>query len=277
MIAAVLGSIVGLILGLTGAGGSIFAVPLLVLGLGQSMTQATPIALLAVCGASTLGAASALRAGLARYRAALLIGIVGSLVSPLGIDIAARASHETLVYVFAAVMLIVATRMFLGARGKGPELQFERGNGAQPDSGRSPVCRLDPQTRRIRWTSPCTLVLSLSGAVTGVLSGALGVGAGFVIVPTLRAATDLSMGASIATSLMAIAIISASAVVAFVLKGGHLAYGVAAPFLAGALAGMLLGRLMAARVSGPRLQRVFASFMALAALAMVFRAIATRW
>jgi uncharacterized membrane protein YfcA len=262
MVAVALGSIVGLILGLTGAGGSIFAMPLLVLGLGQSMTQAAPVALLAVCGAAGLGAVNGLRAGLTRYRTALLIGAVGSLTAPLGIDLAARASHETLVYVFAAVMLFVAMRMFL---------QAHRAPHAVMDRPGIRVCRLDPLTKRIRWTSPCALVLSLSGAATGVLSGALGVGAGFVIVPTLHAATDLPMASNIATSLMAIAIISAGAVAAFVLKGGHLAVSVAAPFLAGALGGMLIGRALAARMAGQRLQRVFATCMVVAAAAMIYR------
>jgi len=262
MIAVVLGSVVGVILGLTGAGGSIFAVPLLVLGLGQSMTQATPIALLAVCGAAALGAVQALRAGLARYRTALVIGAAGSLVSPLGIDVAARASHETLVEVFAAVMLFVAARIFL---------QTRRGLPLSAAAPRKRMCRLDPTTGRIRWTFPCTMVLSLAGAATGVLSGALGVGAGFVIVPTLHAATDLPMAASIATSLMAIAIISASAVAAFLLKGGELGYALAVPFLAGALIGMLIGRAMAARIRGPRLQQLFAACMVIAAAAMVYR------
>jgi hypothetical protein len=262
MVAIALGSIVGLILGLTGAGGSIFAMPLLVLGLGQSMTQAAPVALLAVCGAAALGAASALRAGLTRYRTALVIGIAGSLTAPLGIDIAARAAHDTLVYTFVTVMLFVAARLFLQAQ-RTPHVSADR-------PGKR-VCRLDPQTKRIRWTSPCALVLSLSGAATGVLSGALGVGAGFVIVPTLHAATDLPMASNIATSLMAIAIISASAVAAFVLKGGHLAASITVPFLAGALAGMLIGRGLAARMAGPRLQRVFATCMVVAAAAMIWR------
>jgi uncharacterized membrane protein YfcA len=262
MAAVVLGSIVGLVLGLTGAGGSIFAMPLLVLGLGQSMTQAAPVALLAVCGAAALGAVNGLRAGLTRYRTALLLGAVGSLTAPFGIDLAARASHDTLVYVFAAVMLFVATRMFV---------QAYRPAHAQAQRPASRLCRLDPDTGRIRWTSPCALVLSVGGAATGVLSGALGVGAGFVIVPTLHAATDLPMASNIATSLMAIAIISASAVAAFALKGGHLATDVALPFLAGALGGMLIGRAFAARLAGPRLQRLFATCMVVAAVAMIYR------
>jgi uncharacterized protein len=59
MTALLLAVLVGLVLGLTGADGSIFAVPLLIIGLGMDMTQATPIALLAVFGATAFGALTA--------------------------------------------------------------------------------------------------------------------------------------------------------------------------------------------------------------------------
>src|SRR5512139_3620021 len=108
MIATLLGIIVGLVLGLTGAGGSIFAVPLLIFGLGWSLTQATPVALLAVCGAAVFGTITAWRSGQVCQRAALLIGIFGSVTAPIGIILAARTPHGVLVLSFAIVMVIVA-------------------------------------------------------------------------------------------------------------------------------------------------------------------------
>lgn len=135
------------------------------------------------------------------------------------------------------------------------------------------MCRLDPQSQRVNWTSPCALVLGLSGIGTGLLSGALGVGAGFVIVPSLRAATSLSMSAVVATSLMAIAIISGSAVASHLLHGNHIPWMVATPFLAGALAGMWAGRALAVRLSGARLQQAFAALMAFVAPSMAYRGI----
>ena len=91
MTALVLGIVVGLVLGLTGAGGSIFAVPLLVIGLGLNLTEATPIALLAVFAATAFGALTALRAGHVCHRAALMIGIAGSVATPAGV-------HSTLTW-----------------------------------------------------------------------------------------------------------------------------------------------------------------------------------
>jgi uncharacterized protein len=268
MTAVALGILVGLVLGLTGAGGSIFAVPLLVIGLGLDLAQAAPIALLAVFGAAALGALAGLRSGHVCHRAALMIGAAGSIATPLGVYLASRASQFVIYLAFAGVMLIVAMRMFLQTLARGEPASVTHG-----DSVEHSVCRRHPQSQSIVWTRPCALALGLSGLGTGILSGALGVGAGFVIVPSLRASTPLAMNSVIATSLLAIAIISGSAVASHLLHGNWISWPVAAPFLSGALVGMLAGRALAVRVSGARLQQAFAALMAAAAFAMVHRAI----
>jgi uncharacterized membrane protein YfcA len=275
MTAILLGTVVGLVLALTGAAGSISAVPLLVFGLGLNMTQATPVALVAVCGAALVGTASAWKAGRVCQHAAIIIGVFGSVTAPLGIVLAARASRSTLALSFAAVMAIVAVRMALQARARPFETRVAWTNATQDDLPGAPLCRVDTISRRIRLTSPCALVLAFSGSVTGILSGALGVGAGFIIVPTLRASSALSIGSSIATSLMAMAIISASGVLGLLVRGDSLPFAVAAPFLAGALGGMVIGRWIAPLISGPRLQQTFAAFMIVAAASVIWRALAT--
>jgi hypothetical protein len=125
----------------------------------------------------------------------------------------------------------------------------------------------------IRWTRPCAAALAAGGAFTGVLSGALGVGAGFVIVPTLRAVTELTMQACVATSLMTIAIVSAAAAASHVATHGAAALplAVATPFVAGALAGMYLSRRIAPRLPGSLLQQVFAALMIVAAALLLWR------
>jgi uncharacterized membrane protein YfcA len=273
MLAAVLGSLVGIVLGLTGAGGSIFAVPLLVFGLGWSLSQATPVALLAVCAAAASGTLASWRSGLIARRAALLAGLLGSLTAPLGIALAARLPQRALVVAFALVMTIVALRMLRQAARAPADAGIVRGDPAASTAPGAPVCRLDAATSRLRWTRSCAVMLGASGAATGVLSGALGVGAGFVIVPTLRAVTELSMQACVATSLMTITIVSAAAAAAHVVAHGSAALplAVAAPFVAGALAGMLVSRLAAPRLSGPLLQRLFAALMIVAAALLLWR------
>jgi uncharacterized membrane protein YfcA len=275
MLAALLGSLVGIVLGLTGAGGSIFAVPLLVFGLGWSLSQATPVALLAVCAAAAFGTLSSWRSGLIARRAALVAGVLGSLTAPLGVALAARLPQQALVVAFALVMTIVAVRMLRQSAQAPIESGIVRGDPSGSAADGAPVCRIDAATSHLRWTRSCAAVLGVAGAVTGVLSGALGVGAGFIIVPTLRAVTELSMQACVATSLMIITIVSAAATAAYVATHGSAALplAVAGPFVAGALAGMLASRLVAPTLSGPLLQRVFAALMLVAAALLLWRAL----
>lgn len=258
--AIVLGLIVGVILALTGAGGGILAVPLLVFGTGISVAEAGPIGLLAVGMAATLGAALGLRAGLVRYRAALLIAAAGMLLSPAGLWAARLADARWLALLFALTLLFVAIKTYRQAAGTDPIPDIE------------PVCTRDAQSGRFVWTRPCARALALSGALAGSLSGLLGVGGGFVMVPALRRYTDLPMKAAVASSLAVIAIISFTGVAAAAAQGA-IHWDTAGPFTAGALAGMLGGRTLAARVAGPYLQRAFALISALVALGMIGNAL----
>jgi len=264
LVSLMLGLVVGLILALTGAGGGILAVPLLVFGARIGVAQAGPIGLMAVGMAAALGALLGLRAGLVRYRAALLIAVTGMLLSPAGLWIAHRIDNRWLSVLFALVLLYVAFNTFRKARGGK--------HGASGGQARAPVCVRGPDTGRFIWTRPCAQALALSGSVAGLLSGLLGVGGGFVMVPALQRYTDLAMQSAVATSLAVIALISAAGVTASAASGA-LAWGIALPFSAGALAGMLGGRRLSARLSGPILQTAFAAVSGAVALGMIAKAL----
>lgn len=260
---SLLGLVVGLILALTGAGGGILAVPLLVFGTGIGVAEAGPIGLLAVGLAAALGAALGLRAGLVRYRAALLIAGAGMLLSPVGLWVARLADARWLGLLFALVLLYVAVKTYRQAAGAQAPV---------PVPVPVPVCVRGALTGRFDWTRPCARALALSGALAGFLSGLLGVGGGFVMVPALQRYTDLPVKSALATSLAVIAIISVTGVGAAAAQGA-LDWHSAAPFAAGALAGMLGGRTIAARVAGPKLQKGFAIVSALVAFGMIGKAL----
>lgn len=262
IISAVLGSVVGLILALTGAGGAIVAVPLLMFGLHLSVQEAAPIALLAVGLSAGLGAMLGLREGRVRYKAAGLMALCGVVISPLGIWVAHRVPSGPLTVLFAVVLGLVAVRMFRQARGGQPAAEAAR--------RASTPCHLDTTTAKLAWTLPCARALAASGVGAGFLSGLLGVGGGFVIVPALRRATDLPMQTIVATSLAVIALVSTGGVVASAI-GGHVDWHIALPFAAGALTGMLAGRRFAQRLAGPALQQGFAAFAGAVALGLIAR------
>lgn len=255
-----LGLVIGLLLALTGAGGGILAVPLLVFGVHLGVAQAGPIALMAVGMAAAIGALLGLRAGIVRYKAALLIAGAGMLLSPVGLWLAGRIDNRWLSILFALVLLYVAWRTWRGTRtpaaGTAPAV--------------APVCARSPATNRFIWTRPCALALGLSGTVAGLLSGLLGVGGGFVMVPVLKRYTDLTMQSVVATSLAVIALVSVTGVAASAASGA-IDWGIALPFSGGAIAGMLVGRTVSARLAGPHLQMGFAAIAAIVALTMIVR------
>ena len=137
----------------------------------------------------------------------------------------------------------------------------------------SVLCHASPVNQRLIWTRPCARALAGTGAMAGVLSGLLGVGGGFVIVPALRRYTDLEIRSIQATSLAVIALVSTSGVAAATFHGPVL-WAVALPFAAGAVMALLVGQQLARRLDARRLQQAFAWFSVLVALLMLARAFA---
>ncbi|WP_414449674.1 sulfite exporter TauE/SafE family protein [Burkholderia sp. 22PA0099] len=231
------GAVVGIILGMTGAGGGVLAMPFLVLGLGIANRDATPISLIAVALAAAVGTVAALRQRTVRYRAAAVMATAGALFAPLGLRAAHVLPTHVLVIGFCVIMLIVAVRMLLPVFAK---------QQAQAAARRCP-CHVDPATGRFRWTLACTLSLAGTGAFAGLLTGMLGVGGGFVIVPALRQFTDVDMRVAASTSLMVVALVSSITAAGALVGGVHLPEN-GGIFIAATVGGLVVGRNVAGRV-----------------------------
>jgi hypothetical protein len=257
-LALALGAIIGLVLALTGAGGGVLAIPLLVFGLHLPLQQAAPVGLVAVGLASAIGAFLGWRQRIVRYRAAAVIGIAGMLMAPIGVFMAQRLPNRPLLAAFALVLMYTAWRML-----RRPALA-EQSDAAAP-------CRVSSTDQRLTWTQPCARALAGTGLASGILSGLLGVGGGFVIVPALTRYTDLEMRSIQATSLAVIALVSVSGVSAAALEGA-LPWAVAWPFACGAVLALLLGRQVAGKLNAKSLQRAFAWFTLSISLLMLARA-----
>jgi uncharacterized membrane protein YfcA len=257
------GALVGVVLGLTGAGGSILAVPLLMFGMHWSLTQAAPVALIAVAASAAVGTALGLRARIVRYRAATLMALCGALTTPLGLMLAHHVPLKPLTVAFGVVLAWVGVRQIRLARAPAAS--------HAPGAAQAAPCLLDPATGRLHWTGRCGRALSLAGLATGALSGLFGVGGGFVIVPTLTRYTDLSSHAVVATSMMVVMLVAGAGVVAAGLSG-HLPLEAAWPFALGAGAGMIAARSVASRLSGPGLQVAFGLLTCAVAIGIEVRA-----
>lgn len=261
MLSLLFGLIVGFSLGLTGGGGSIFAVPLLVYGLAMPAHEAVGVSLVAV-GATALGGAIVrLQRREVELKTALLFGMAGMVGAPLGAGLGAKLPADFLLSGFALLMLLVAARMWLQAVHRPAEAHVVRAGDDTLDASNSgPACRVN-LTGGLTLTSRCTLVLTLSGILTGLLSGLFGVGGGFLIVPALVLVASLPMQRAVATSMLVIALISASGSASYLLAGRPLVLKVTALFILGGLSGMVLGARLSRRLAGPQLQKLFATAM----------------
>ncbi|MFL9710079.1 sulfite exporter TauE/SafE family protein [Methylobacillus sp. Pita1] len=254
----ILGAAVGMLMGLTGAGGGILAVPLLVFFAGMAVTTAAPIALTAVAVTAGIGALAGLRQGVLRYRAACVMAGVGVAMTPLGLWAAHQLNDRMLMLVFALLLLLLVATESLCQKKPHPKAERQ-------------ACVLDPLTGRLRWTSRCSLSLMSAGAAAGFLSGLVGVGGGFVIVPALGRLSNLDMRAVIPTSLAVIALVSLSSL-GSALLWGSLDILLALPFIVGAMLGMLVGRRLAGYLAAASLKRSFALVAAAVAVMMAVRA-----
>ena len=248
------------------------AVPLLMWGMGWTLPQAAPVALLAVSASAALGTITAWRQGIVRYRAASVMAFTGMFTAPLGLQAGNHMSLSVLSLLFAAVLVYIAIRMLMQSIAKPEESKVVRAS-VQDDGtdDKGPVCALNSDGR-LRWTRPCAMAIVGSGAGTGFLAGLLGVGGGFVIVPALRTFTALAFHSAVATSLMTIALTSAGTAALSLWNGRVMPWMIALPFVLGALVGMLAGRWVAPRVAGPRLQQGFAVTVLLVAIGMILKA-----
>lgn len=232
-----IGALLGLLLGLTGAGGSLVALPLL-LSLHLPLRDAIGVSLGAVALTALIGAMPRARQGQVAWLPVLLLSLAGLPRNAFGQWLGRFVPEAALLVAFCVLVLWSAWRLWRSA-----EL---------PRSGNGPLR---------------SLPLLAIGLGVGVLSGLMGVGGGFLIVPALLWFTPLSMLAAAATSMAVIALVSG---------GGFLLYLTHAhpsPLLLGSLAtggalGVLLGNQLALRLGGPLLQRIFALLLVAASLTL---------
>jgi len=226
-----LGFGIGLSLGLLGGGGSILTVPALVYLVGQSPQAAVTTSLAIVGGNSLLGAAFHNRQGTLNWKVAGLFGGAGMLTAYAAAGLSKHFSPAGLLVAFAILMLVVAALMLF------------RRNGQQ-----------EAVTPRPWW------VILLAGAGVGLLTGILGVGGGFLIVPALVMLVGLPMYQAVGTSLIIIAANSLAGLLGH-LHQGMLDLGITLVFVAAGLVGTFVGSQLAHRLPAARLKQAFAWFV----------------
>lgn len=258
------GALVGLSLGLTGGGGAIFAVPLLVYGFSVPAREAVGVSLLTVGVTALVGFVQRARRRMVEFPTGLLFAVAGMLSAPLGAMLADQMPEALLLGMFAALMVAIAVRMWSKAADSTVRLPIIT------DDNAGPTCRRDPEGK-LRLTSQCAMLLCLVGLGAGILSGLFGVGGGFIIVPALVMFSAMGIERAIGTSLLVITLISVSGTASHLLAGKDLSLETAGLFATGSIAGLFVGSGLAQRLAGPTLQRSFAAAMVLVALFVIVR------
>lgn len=250
--AVALGLLIGLSLGALGGGGSILTVPALVFALGLTAQEATTGSLVIVGVTSAIACLGHARAGHTRWGRGMTLAAFGIPASLLGTELNSHVDPDALLLAFAALMIVAAAGMLLRAR----EL---------PNNGESPTGGPAGGTSTAVQTKPASRVRSqtqlvLAGLSIGFLTGFLGVGGGFVIVPVLVVLLGFQMPVAVGTSLLVIALNSAVALAARAADGTFV-WSVIIPFTIAAIIGSLAGRRVADRVPADDLTRTFAGLL----------------
>lgn len=244
------GAVVGGLLGLVGGGGSILAVPALVYGVGLPLAAAIPGSLVVVGASSVVAVLPRVRRGV-NWRLALIIGAAGTATAYLGAAVNRVLNQRVLLLVFAAIMVAAGVRMLRRTDAVG-------GSCALPQGG-------------VDWRS-CLPKAVLTGAVVGFLTGLLGVGGGFLIVPALALVLGLPMALTVGTSLVIIVINSIAGLAAH-LGEMHFDWAVVGAFAAAAMAASLVAGRLGRRLPEAALKRGFAALVLLVAVYVAFQAI----
>lgn len=268
LLAVAAGALVGLSLGALGGGGSILAVPVLVYLLDQSATQATTGSLVVVGVTSLIGAVTAHRAGNVLLGRGVVFGTVAIGGAALGARAAAHVPDDVLLAAFAALMLLVGGLMVWR------QLTHSRsGAAAGPRPALDdPIITFSPT---FACNCPRALKVLLTATTVGLLTGFLGVGGGFLVVPALLLALALPIQYAAGTSLVVITITSGAALAVRAGAGASPDWGVVLILTAVSALTAVAGARIADRLDTSRLQTAFTALVLGVAVYTAARALPT--
>ena len=225
----VLSAVIGLSLGLIGGGGSILTVPILVYLLGVETHEAVGMSLAVVGATSLFGSYLHYRKDNVNFSAGTLFGFSGIIGAFLGSPLTKLVPPNVLLLIFAALMFVVAVSMLWRKKNANSEERHEAN-----------------RTKAI-----------LAGFGVGILTGFLGVGGGFLIVPALVFFGGLPMKEAIGTSLFVIFMNCVAGLIGHAAQS-HFDWSLTFLVMGLAVSGTIFGTILSHRLAAHRLQKVFA-------------------
>lgn len=243
------GLVVGAVVGLVGAGGAIIAVPALVYVVGLDPEDAVPTSLIVVGLASLAGAVPRLRRDVS-WPLVLMIAVPGIPASWAGAAVGELLDPDWLMLCFALIMIVAGIRMLTSARNTASAVRSAEQGG---------------------WGGLALRGVPV-GLVVGFLTGLLGVGGGFLIIPALTLLLGVPMARAIGTSLVIITVNSASGFAAH-LDGLAIDWTLALSFAAMAMAASLAAARLAHRLNQAVVSRIFAAVIFTVALGVLVQTV----
>ncbi len=231
------GGLVGLLLGATGGGGSLIAIPLLVYVVGVPVQKATALSLVVVGYSALFGAWQAHRNGMVRGLAAVLFSGTGMIGAWLGAHVQHLVIGEVVLFLFGLLLCGISVWTLWKGRAEKPK---------KTDEG----CAKE-------FSLGCASKALGIGLGVGLLTGFFGVGGGFLIVPALLFVMGFPMKMAVGTSLLIIALISIGGIVGH-LEITQIDYLLAAFIIGGSLVGMIFGTRIGKTTDEQFIQKVFA-------------------
>lgn len=228
--------VIGLSLGVLGGGGSILTVPILVYVAGFEAKEAIAASLFVVGVTSAVSVFSHARGGRVMWRTGLIFGAAGMAGAFVGGLLGGHIPGQILLIAFAVMMVATSVAMLRGRKKKN-------------DDGAAPV----------RHELPVGRVL-LDGAIVGLVTGLVGAGGGFLVVPALALLGGLPMSVAVGTSLVVIAVKSFAGLAGY-LTTVQLDWGITLGVTAAAIVGSLVGSKLAGRIPEAALRKAFGWFV----------------
>jgi hypothetical protein len=226
--------LIGVSLGMLGGGGSILTVPLLLYVFGVEAKAAIAMSLLVVGTTSVAALVPHARAGRVQWKTGAIFG-AASMIGAYGAGRVAKfIPSSVLLLAFGAMMLVTAVAMMRPKRGASAESSA-------------------PKSLPLHW-------ILLEGLAVGAVTGLVGAGGGFLVVPALALLAGLAMPEAVATSLMVIALKSFAGFAGYV-STVSINYGLAAQVIAAAIVGSVIGTSLVARVHPDSLRKGFGWFI----------------
>lgn len=273
MIAATLalGLIIGTVVGGLGGGGGVLTIPVLVYLLGQSAQDATTGSIVIVGVTALAGLAARARRGGIDWRTGIAFGVVGVPAAYLGTLLNRHVSQQALMLAFAVLTVVAAAGMFVDAWRR----RCTPADGSAAPAPPAPVDGTGRASAVRTLTRPApiaahrrvsrTVRVVVCGAGVGFVTGFLGVGGGFLVVPALVVVLGTPMVGAVGTSLL-ILVVNAAASVGARLGDLHADWRVIVPFTVAAVVGTLAGKRIADRLSGLALTVGFAAVLVVVGL-----------